>query len=654
MLQIVGPDYTPEYQAATELADRIGYAWPDIQVSPTHHLTLVAAAKCYGQPVCDVDLVAFFQTTNPCELPPEPDESHPVFLTSFCLAIEVKDHPMERVRFVGSQVEVQYHERWHNVSEQNFKQRFSIKGYLEGQGVRSPFIVNLIWLRNVPEQHLPPPPHNILGQDTSWETMLQRFRQGTRPFWNKASKQMRIQAGGDIARSAEIFTHIRKPHITAIEEAKIKGVVQASAMKGEVPSYVAKLGTQLLVFQGRGGTGKTATLLKLAHVLYTYRQSRVLILTYNRALTADIRRLLSLMDVHDGVARQSITVQTVHSFLYSLMKGFGVLPDPCHDFLSQYDQYKMSLEMLLSAHEESINDLVQENTTAFSWDFVFVDEAQDWPADERNILFAVYDYRRFVIADGGDQLSRGYQRCHWFEHLSPAQRQIVSLRKSLRLKAGVCAFANAFAEQVGLTDWKVEPFGKEQGRILVLQANYANHRAFHDAVVHSHTEEKRSLIDMLFCVPPKLVRRDQKGTTFSVVARTLQEWGFQTWDATNPDITNQYPVDPNQVRIVQYDSCRGLEGWTVVHLGFDELYDYKVNTFEPTEEEQGSMLFDREKAAHEYAMRWLMIPLTRGMHTLVLQFSPTVKPDHPVIVAMTEIARKYPGLVEWQTTETPF
>jgi hypothetical protein len=42
------------------------------------------------------------------------------------------------------------------------------------------------------------------------------------------------------------------------------------------------------------------------------------------------------------------------------------------------------------------------------------------------------------------------------------------------------------------------------------------------------------------------------------------------------------------------------------------------------------------------------------MHTLVLQFSPTVKPDHPVIVAMTEITRKYPGLVEWQTTETGF
>lgn len=400
--------------------------------------------------------------------------------------------------------------------------------------------------------------------------------------------------------------------------------------------------------QGLAGTGKTLTLLKLANVLYSYRQSRILILTYNRVLASELRRMLALLDIHDGIAQHSIAVQTAHSFFYQLMKGMGILTEPCNDFLPRYDEYKMSLEMVLSTHQERIEDMVQEHTAAFSWDFIFIDEAQDWPVDERNILFTVYSHGQFVIADGGDQLTRGYKKCNWIEGVAPSQRQIVTLSKSLRLKAGVCTVVNAFAEQVGLSDWQVGPLGKEPGRVIILQGHYADTRDLNDEILRSHTEQGYALIDILFCVPPRLVRREKDGTTFSLIARSLHEWGIRVWDATNPNITNQYPVERDQVRVVQYDSCRGLEGWTVIHLGLEELYDYKVNTFEPTEEETNAIFFDRAQAAHQFAMRWLMMPLTRGIHTLVIQLAPTTRPDHPVVQALTAVAARYPQLVEWR------
>ncbi len=646
MLNIIGSTSTPEYQAANDLASRINAAWPDIASSSQHQLTLVATAKCYGQPVCDIDLLVLFHTTTPYQLPPAPGDTRPLYLGSLCMVIEIKDHSPNRVRVVGTNVEVQYHDRWHNVSEQNFKQRFAVKGFLETQEIKPPFIVNLIWLRNVPETRLPPLPHNLIGQDASWNTILERFRLHTRPFWNTRAKKLQSNAGGDMPNAIRVFSETRKLQSTDIENTKIKGVIRAGTLTGQVPAYVAKLGSQLLIIQGRGGTGKTATLLKLAHVLYEHRKARVLILTYNRALVADIRRLLALMDVRDGVAQQSIAVQTAHSFFYQLMQGFGILPDQCNDFIERYNDYKMSLEMLLSAHSASVRELIQENNTAFSWDFIFIDEAQDWPADERNILFAAYPYYSFVIADGGDQLTRGSVRCNWAENVPTEQRQIVSLRKSLRLKAGVCRFANAFATEVGLQDWVVEPFGSEQGRIIIIQGNYTDQRDLHNLLLRDLANQGRTQIDMLFCVPPRLVKRSN-GTTESVVAKTFQKWGLQTWDATNPNITNQYPIDTSQVRIVQYDSCRGLEAWTVVHLSFDDLYDYKRNSFVPSETEKSDIFFDQAKAAHDYAMRWLMIPLTRGMHTLVLQLSPSINADHPVIAALQAVSTSHPGLIEW-------
>lgn len=413
MLQLTGPQETPEYQAAQQLARCIIAAWPDIATSPDQQMTLAAAAKCYGQQVCDVDLLLFFQTNKPITLSPTPGERQPVALASCCLAIEVKDHSANDVRFVGPLVEVRYHQRWHAVSEQSYRQRFAVKGYLEAQSIKSPFIVNLIWLRNVSAAQFPPPPHNLIGQDVTWDAILQQIRQHMKPFPHQQSQTLRIQSGGDIAKAAMAFTEVRHPRSTAIEQSKIKGLVDTTAKADQMPAYVTKLGSQLLMFQGRGGTGKTATLLKLAHVLYTHRQARVLILTYNRVLASEMRRLLALLGVRDGVAQQSIQVQTVYSFLYHLADGFGILPNPCDDFLQRYDEYKMALEMLLSAHTGSIADIVQTNNTTFSWDVICIDEAQDWPVDERNILYTVYDYRQFVIADGGDQVTRGHTRCNW-------------------------------------------------------------------------------------------------------------------------------------------------------------------------------------------------------------------------------------------------
>jgi hypothetical protein len=52
--------------------------------------------------------------------------------------------------------------------------------------------------------------------------------------------------------------------------------------------------------------------------------------------------------------------------------------------------------------------------------------------------------------------------------------------------------------------------------------------------------------------------------------------GGKVWDGTARDVREVYPTDREELRFVQYDSCRGLEGWSVVNYDLDQLWDVSV------------------------------------------------------------------------------
>jgi hypothetical protein len=242
LIELTGPTDSIEYTAATTLRERITATWPDVATRWDHIIALVAAAKCYGQRICDIDLILFLDLTH------EPrsiaEDTHPLMLASACATIEIKDHDPASVRFIGNQVEVRYHGRWHNVSEQSFKQRFALKGYLEAHRTRAPWIVNLIWLRNVPEIKLPNTIHNIIGSDTTWETLLERLRRLCQPH-RDASGNLQLHARGQMTEAIRLFTEMRQPALTPIEERKVTNVIRATTNHASpsAPKYIERLGT---------------------------------------------------------------------------------------------------------------------------------------------------------------------------------------------------------------------------------------------------------------------------------------------------------------------------------------------------------------------------------------------------------------------------
>jgi hypothetical protein len=96
----------------------------------------------------------------------------------------------------------------------------------------------------------------------------------------------------------------------------------------------------------------------------------------------------------------------------------------------------------------------------------------------------------------------------------------------------------------------------------------------------------------------------------------LASWGFKVWDGTTPEGREHFPTDVEQHRIVKYESCRGLEGWTVVCLDFDQFFDRQVIEGQSHERE---LFVSAEEAGLRFAARWCLIPLTRAIDTLVIQ-----------------------------------
>lgn len=650
MIRVYGPEGTEEYQAAEKLRDLMLRWSPNLASNDRHQVWIIAEAQCYGQAVQDIDLLVLASFGG--ETPPHVDAAGlSARFRSLCFTVEVKTHPREGVEFEGTRVRVRY-DTGKDVTKQSDSQKWSLHSYLKPKLNRSPFCVNLIWLQRVARRDIPAPPHNIVSGEADWEEFLSRLRDSRmQPRSGPTPIEVEYDVGpADVMRStAQLFTEALPA--SRLDRLRMERIATRWL---KTQQYADKLGEQLLIFRGRGGTGKTVALLRMAHDIYETYGKRVLLLTYNKALVSDLSRLFALMKLGRGIGSGAIRIQTVHSFIRGIAESLaGFEWNSENEFGREYDRCKAeSLEMLSLAFPEDIQNLKTGNAQEFDWDYILVDESQDWPVDERDILYKVYHPHSFVLADGIDQFVRSRDHIDWTAG-QPAGRlkaQRVPLKKVLRLKAGLCDFTQNFAKQLGLGNWDVEPDSEAQGgRVIIVEGSYLENRELHERVLTESERDGNKPVDALFCVPPSSVEQTPEGPR-SVAGSQFRKWGHKVWDGVDPVQRDSFPTGLDQLRIVQYESCRGLEGWTVVNLGFDSLYDLKLRQGPPDSQIAPELFADPEADAQEYAAQWLMIPLTRAIDTLVIEISSV---DHPIGRALQAAAVESGKTVEWVKIAAP-
>lgn len=651
MIELVGVGEGKEYEAALHLRKLVLAVWPDLSQHPDDHVKIFVGLKLYGHPIEDIDLFVVGHFSEPREFDIEfkfyPREGEPFVprrasVRNFAFVIEAKSHDARGVRFDDKVASVKYPRGWECVTEKARQQVFELKKYLARNGVPRIYLQDLIFFSGLRESDLPKRPHNCFGIDASFERLLNILGQVSSPVNN--NRRVTLSFG-----SEDVFDPIFSPESallqtmepTPLDRRRMDRIVKAALPE----EWLDDLTHKQVVVRGRGGVGKTVILLQMAYRAYDSNRMRSLVLTYNKALVADMRRTMALLGVPHQIEKGGISIDTVHAFVGRLMHELGIITT-YDGFLERYEEYKETfLEYIRSGalSADDLENVVRDNADAFVWDVIFVDEGQDWPSNEIDILRAVYPPECIVVADGVDQYVRA-SVADWSSGLARAKLRPRRLRRCLRMKANLAHFVADCADALGLQNWDLEPNSDASGgRVIIVEGDMAGKTALLSQIFDEAAALGNYPIDLLACVPPSLVVHDGEDTN-SVPGWTIQQSGGTVWDASSVDVREYYPTDRDALRIVQYDSCRGLEGWAVINYSFDDFYDYKYEQWLVSPQDLGELFGTQEELAAAFAAQWMMIPLTRAMDTLVINVS-----DRPSIIkdALKLVYKRRSDFVEW-------
>lgn len=686
-ITIKGSKETDEYKDALVLKEIFEKGIPHYV---NGKILIISNATLFGQDIKDVDLVAIgsfekislnlrtraksidIQTKK--EVLDNEIKERQVFINDFCFVFECKKHRAEDVQRNGLNLLVKYGDKISDVTHQSEKQKYSLKSFFEDRLNFSPYIANFIWLRNVSWDSIKEmvcndaevfTSHNYLPNDFNVRFLFQLAciqRIPFTPFDKKENRLKKYSSYSAVKRNIEIDFDRISDVFDIFEKVK-DGVGQLTRKKIEHitknfldnQQYAQAIGNKLVIISGKAGTGKTIRLLKIACDIAINKGARCLILTYNLALVSDIKRSLALAEIPDGIDAYTVNITTLHKFIYELLFGFGIgvvkktfengaTAEFVENFLLNYKKYLNELYTYLDEgiiDAADINYLIKRNHDAIAWDYILIDEAQDWSDEEKDILFKIFGKEKLIIADGIDQLIRTQTKCNWTRLLKPEiDFHKTHGRKGLRQEVNLVNFVNKVAQKLGIS-WEVAP--KEEligGKVYISTCEYDKN--FHEQLYSQTISMGNKAYEMMFLVPPSLVKREGDKRSF-INSESYLNMGIHLWDGTDSDLRTEYPVELEKHRLFQYESCRGLEGWTVVCLDFDQFIKYKMETFE--EEQTLELALESvDEKRDRFVYLWSLIPLTRAIDTLVI----TLKEKNSKIYSvLRETYEENPDFINW-------
>lgn len=692
-VSIKGNNETDEYQDAIILKKIFENDLRD--VSQDGKVLIICNATLFGQETKDVDLIVIgnfekyqqkittkAKTSNKEELDLK---ERLVFIKDFCFVIEIKWQDAENIQLNGINLLVKYNNKFNykfsDVTTQSEKQKYSLYNFFRDRTKLSPFICNFIWLRNVSWESIKDllshneciyNKHNYLPSSFSLNYLFQLACVQSIPYTpidNNTGMPKNYATFSSIKRN-ENFDYQEMQTIFDLFEKVRKGTGELTRKKIEIitskildqQQYALAIGEKLVVISGRAGTGKTIKILRVSCDLAIQKGARCLILTYNHALVSDIKRILALAKMPDGMEDYTVNISTLHKFFYELLIGFGIVKNENNpeievkvipDYFEKYKSYLKELhEYIISGliEKNDIQELMRNKHDQVGWDFILIDEAQDWDPLEKAIILTIFGKEKLIVADGIDQLTRTQKKCNWTEGLKPDIDFIkTSSRKGLRQKTNLVSFVNKYANRLNI-NWELQP--KEEligGKVIISTKDYNNelHKELFDLCI----KNGNSAYEMMFLVPPSLVDKkkivDNYGKekverSFKLLNEFKQK-GINIWDGTSTELRTQYAVDLNQHRVLQYESCRGLEGWTVVCLWLDEFVKYKMETF--VEEETNELALETiEEKRNRFVYLWSLIPLTRAIDTVVISLK---NKDSFISKLLYDLYKSNSDFVQW-------
>jgi hypothetical protein len=622
-----------EYLAAVKLKQIFERDWNTIaQVADATacvDIHVKANVLAEGQAINELDLFVAIECARRFASIAADNAGHAV-ITSMFIVVEVKGHTSNSIKFYqDGEADVMYRNSgYSSATAQNRGQCDATRNFLANHmhhirnGVRVPWISRACWFMGVnsnqyPHRHLNHP-HYLVFNDLTVAELVTRAKMGPqfiteipdgRKHWNASITPAMCQ----LLRNAWV---VPAPP-TRLDRKKLDAITNAvTAIGPQGPQGGA-------IFSGYGGTGKTFAL--LANAVHRYRQrDRVLVLTFNLVLTWELRRMISIMDTgsghipHEDAGAPCITVETISSWVRQLAVELRLATPDIDLFPADGpNNYKKLCGEVLDIIKicTDRNEIRQNLKTSASYEWVFIDEAQDVPKHEKDLILAVFGRSAFCVSDGLDQFFRAEQATDWRRGPDGDIDPSVTTHRLLqcyRLKSNLCAFVNRFATAIGLDGFRLNPAPNAAGGKVIIHFGSAQ-KALIDCfpfVSNTNKEDGNAPGDMLICAENSLLN------PINIPKEFLEQRGHKFWDGVLPEAQLGH-MRSDQIRIVRLEHCRGLEGWCVFLLGLDRFFDERLAQLQaelaPDNPE------DFKRIAEAAAKKFITIPLTRAMDTLVIQ-----------------------------------
>ena len=165
----------------------------------------------------------------------------------------------------------------------------------------------------------------------------------------------------------------------------------------------------------------------------------------------------------------------------------------------------------------------------------------------------------------------------------------------------------------------------------------------HKSLVTYGKNQNIDNIDWLYLVPPNAILNANLKTT--TVSKYLRENGYKVIDLVDQKNRKEMQPEPEMFRVIQYESCRGLDGWITVLYEFDKFLEHKL---ELSFNVDLSKFYDFEQldiAAKQFAWNWASMVFSRAMDTIVINIK---NPDYGIGRLMVDHCRQNKDIVQFE------
>jgi hypothetical protein len=545
-----------------------------------------------------------------------------VWFNSALLLIELKKHStQDSISIRNSKLYVKYGDEFKNASDQNFEQVFHLQKYLADRlGIKTnkvPRIQNLIWLYRCIEM---PADYdeldNVIYGIINFTELLKQLCRLHKPvsFDQGANITFSSTAHNLIPSMDAFFEFMGKEKANGlgiISRSKLDKIV-SQRMDVENSQKVREVGQKFLMVKGKPGTGKTLYLMQIAFHLCK-EEFKPIVLTYNKALVQDIRRMLKYSD-----NEKALKISTIHSFMLKVLESIGVSGIAENGFRGYEDALAELSNLIKGNAAQEIRD-----TLNIAYDIALIDEAQDCLEIERDLILRIFEQNNVVVSVGSRQIVRKVEIKWIGGPITRKDSNVINLDISHRNKKDLVDFFNAFSKShFEPHPWELKENQSLTGGKLHIIPTDSYNKAFHLKLTNELIERGNSMYDLMFLVP-----NATDGASYAdSLCFTLSEWGVKAFNNTAKDNIEAFPVDEH--RVLNYHSCRGLESWVLVCWKLDLIIRNIKSGFIAHQEGMGDL--------NLHVSNWLLIIFTRAIDTLVITFDDESSEEAKLITGLAQ------------------